>query len=182
MTKTFQSIKAFDRALAAVERDYRRRATLASLEAARLAEKIAVTEVRRDVGGDTRMSGWDRDLADLVVKPLRGSTAGAMLHPTRKSGGPWKVVEIGRNQGNALGRGGTAIFLGPSINRKTGQTARTKTGKVARRRFRRRQWNGYTSGFGTASRAVSKFEDAAAKSHDKNLRKVLVRRFDVKGF
>ena len=182
---TFSSFAAFGQELRAAERDLStsegRRVTR---EMAEEAEKIAVAEARKDLGGDAKFSGWDgRDLADLRIK--RGRKGGAndtshWLFPTRKSGGPWKVAEIGRNKGNATGRGGAEIFVGPSINRQTGETFRTKTGKVRMTRSRKSgRWNGYTAGKGTASRADSVMQSRLPKVAQAGVKKALRKRFDV---
>lgn len=66
--------------------------------------EVAKREARRDLGGDTRFSGWPGvDLADLQVRPLRTSPA-ALLSPTPMSAAGWTVAESGRNRGRRVGR------------------------------------------------------------------------------
>ena len=179
---TFSSFGAFARELDQLEHELRReeglRITRKQAEAAR---KIATAAARRDLGGNSRFSGWaGRDLADLRVKQLRGNKVGHILAPTRKSGGPWKVAEQGRNKGTATGRGGKAIFFGPGINRETGETARTKSGAVRKvRRFKAKRWNGYTAGKGTASDAISAMERVLPKVAEDGVTKVTRKHFDV---
>ena len=97
--------------------------------------------VRADAGGDLMLSGWPRATFDVDL----GIKAGAMgVRPTPRSGGPMRVLESGRNQGNARG------FSGPGINVKTGVTSRTKGGALRKVRARKgRRWNGYTRGKNT---------------------------------
>jgi hypothetical protein len=101
-----------------------------------------------DLGGDHRFSGWNVALG-VKASPHRGAP-GVTVHPDQRGAGPWRVAEQGRNQGNASG------FAGPGINRRTGETARTKSGGIRRQRARRgRRWNGRTQGKGTWSDAVA---------------------------
>ena len=181
---TWSDPAAFARELQTLSRTMNRDLQAATREMAERAERIAVAEASADLGGDSSFSGWTgRDLADLRIKQGRRQGVNDNSHwlfPTRKSGGPWKVAELGRNQGNATGRGGVAIFSGPSIDRMTGATFRTKTGKVRMTRSRRSgRWNGYTSGKGTASRAAGKFEAEADKIGDRRFRRALSKHFTV---
>lgn len=141
----------------------------------REARKIADAEAARDLGGDRAFSGWRRrgpiPLNTKLTENPRGSTT---LHPTKRSAGPWTVAEQGRHQG------GTTSFLGPGVNRETGETARTKSGRVRKvRAFKAKRWNGYTDGKGTAVRAVSQMEKKIPKVADREVRRVIQRRFDV---
>jgi hypothetical protein len=181
---TWPDAASFARELQTLSRTLNRDLQAATREMAEKAEKVARAEAASDLGGDTQFSGWSgRDLGDLVIK--RGRKEGVndtshWLFPTRKSGGPWKVAETGRNQGNATGRGGSAIFSGPSIDRKTGATFRTKTGKVRMTRTRRSgRWNGYTAGKGTASRAAGRFEAEADRIGERRFRTALSKHFTV---
>lgn len=179
---TWQSIEAYQREIDKLARTMNRELQQATREMAEKAERISVQEASRDLGGDSRFSGWSgRDLADLQIKRGRGAKSTAhWLFPTRKSGGPWKVAERGRNRGDVRGRGGVQIFIGPSIDRKTGETFRTKTGKVRMTRTRRSsRWSGYTSGKLTASRAADRFGKEADKIGEKRFRQALAKHFDV---
>lgn len=184
---SWDSIPAFiadvDRTLRDLQQKEAKRITR---QMAERAESIAVRTASGDLGGDPQFSGWiggDRSLDNLQIKPLR-SSVGHILAPTRKSGGPWKVAEIGRNRsvsqfGGATGRGGGALFQGPGVNRQTGATSYTKTGKVRVRRGPRRRWNGYTSGKSTASQAVAAMERELPKIADVEVRRVISKRFDT---
>lgn len=175
----FTSAAQFATVLQQLQRDLQRQTADATLDMARRAERHLEAAARSDLGGDTQFSGWPgRDLADMRIKQAR-SRDGHWLFPTRKSGGPWKVAEQGRNQGNATGRGGTAIFSGPGLNRQTGETSFTSTGRVRMRRFARRRWNGYTAGKGTASRTLPRIERDAEQIAERMMRTAITRRLDT---
>lgn len=132
----------------------------------------AYREAARDLGGDPKFSGW-RPWLELQVKPKNW---GAAIIPTRRSAGPWTVAEHGRNRGN----GGGGAFFGPGVNRRTGETSRTKSGRVRKvREFRQRRWNGITQGKSTATRATARFEDVAERVAEKEFKLVLRRHFSV---
>lgn len=176
---TFQSVAAFNAEINRLQRTIEQDTRAATKAMAEEGEKIAGSEARGDLGGDDQFSGWNgRYLEDLRVKRSYGGT-GHFLLPTRKSGGPWKVAEQGRNKGTATGRGGVAVFFGPGLNRKTGMTSRTKSGAVRKvRAFGESRWNGYTAGKGTATHAVARFEKAAQKIADKSMRTAIAKHFD----
>lgn len=121
----------------------------------RRAEAAANAVASRTLGADRKHTGKGRGWGvplDVKTKRLREGN-GIIVHPTRFSAGPWTEVEVGRNQGNAVG------FAGPGVNRKTGLTARTKAGGVRKvRAVRGRRWNGTTRGRGAASAVVSELE------------------------
>ena len=167
---TFNSVQAFEAELRALERTVERDQRAATRLMAETAAKIARGEAARDLGGDTRFSGWTPgpDLGDLKIR--RVGKTGAVVSPSRRSAGGWTVAQFGRNKGNAKG------FQGPGVNRKTGARSFTKTGKV--RRFRSRRWNGYTAGKGTADRTVDAAEKAADKIADRAMRTAVRKHFD----
>lgn len=181
---TFSSPEAWVRAAEAMERDLKREALAITRKMAEQGEKIAVEEASKDLGGNSSFSGWKggaRDLANLQIKPKRSpGSAAHFLFPTRKSGGPWKVAEQGRNIGEVR-RGGIALAQGPGVNKKTGLTSYTKTGKVRVTRSRKRGgWNGYTPAFRTASRAAARFSGRQVTDiAEDETRKVIGQRFDV---
>lgn len=177
---TWPDPAAFARELDTLARKMNRALENATEEMAEKARDVSEQEAARDLGGDTKFSGWEgRDLADMRVK--RGyKSGGHWLFPTRKSGGPWKVAQQGRNKGNATGRGGTAVFFGPGANRKTGLTSFTKAGNVRKvRAFQSKRWNGYTAGKGTADRAAGRFEREVKPIAEKRFRTALTKHFDV---
>ena len=115
------------------------------------AKELARQAASADLGGDPKFSGWAPTL-DVKYRSLRGKEQGVAVSPTKTSAGPWTVAERGRNQGE------TGQFLGPGINRKTGVTARSKSGGVRKvRAVQAKRWNGVTSGKGTGSDAVVLF-------------------------
>lgn len=115
------------------------------------AKQLARQAASVDLGGDPKFSGWAPTL-DTKYRSLKGSQVGVVISPTRVSAGPWTVAQRGRNQGE------TGAVLGPGVNRKTGLTARTKSGGVRKvRAVQAKRWNGATAGKGTASDAVVLF-------------------------
>jgi len=141
------------------------------VDMAKAAQKIATRAASADLGGDPKFSGWAPTL-DTQIKGIRN---GAILMPTRSSAGPWTVAEFGRNQGGSSG------FQGPGINRKSGQTSRTKSGGLRKvRSFKAKRWNGYTRGKSTASTAEAIMERELPKIAEKAALKVTRKHFDVK--
>jgi hypothetical protein len=113
----------------------------------RLVPKVAAA-VRGDIG-DESMSGWWRGSAIDVAGSITLESSGVGIVPRGKGAGPLRVLDQGRNQGNASG------FSGPGINSITGVTARTKSGAVRKTRARKgKRWNGTTQGKGTWGDAV----------------------------
>lgn len=110
--------------------------------------------VRADGLGDQSMSGWRRGAPIKVTGQARViSDSEIFVGPQGKGIGPMRVLESGRNQGNASG------FSGPGINTKTGTTARTKSGGLRKVRARKKKrWNGTTEGRDTWSDAVQLME------------------------
>lgn len=137
------------------------------------AEKVAMAEARRDLGGDAAFSGWRRGKPIPLDLQIKQVGQGALLMPTRSSAGPWTVAQRGRNNTNASG------FSGPGVNRKTGLTSRTKSGALRKvRTNKRKRWNGNTRGKNTAARAVGKFDPMAEKIADKAMRTATRKHFD----
>ena len=126
--------------------------------------KTGQQEAKRAVAadlGDQSMSGWRRGKPiNLETKASFSSQANTVtIHRTRESAGPWRVAEEGRNQGNASG------FSGPGINRRTGLTARTKSGAVRKvRAVKARRWNGTTRGKDTWSDARALMDKSVPKA------------------
>jgi hypothetical protein len=113
------------------------------------AQKIAEKAASGDLGGDPKFSGWAPTLDTKVEHVGEGRIR---IQPTGRSAGPWTVAEQGRNQGNAGG------FAGPGVNRRTGATSRTKSGRLRKVRQGSRRWNGRTQGKGTATEATAAME------------------------
>lgn len=109
--------------------------------------------------GDQSMSGWRR--ADPIE--IRGgskvlSDNEVRIGAQRGSGGPLRVLQSGRNMGQA------GAFAGPGVNRKTGATARTKAGQVRKvRAARAKRWNGYTKAKHTWDQAESRITGRAGE-------------------
>ena len=167
---TFSSFKDFaatvDQMNKAIERDRK----LWALEMAKRAQAIATAQASADLGGDPKFSGWKPPL-DTHIKP---TDTGAVLLPTRSGAGPWTVANQGRHNGNAGG------FSGPGINRRTGVTARTKSGGIRKvRSVKGKRWNGVTKGFRTADKAVALMEHELPVIAEKGVLRTQRRYFDV---
>ena len=106
-----------------------------------------------DLGGDNKFSGWARAPLDTEYK--HQGEGQIEVRPTSRARGPWRVAESGRNRLGASGG-----FQGPAINRRTGATMRTKTGKFRNSRARARRWNGITAPKHTWSDAEKLIEKA----------------------
>jgi hypothetical protein len=166
---TFRSFEAFGRELQQLERD------LATDEKARItkdmgerAQRIAHDAASADLGGDPKFSGWAPTL-DTQLFHRGGVTT---LAPTKTSAGPWTVAEIGRNKGNAGG------FAGPGVGR-SGTTSRTKSGAIRKvRTFKKKRWNGYTAGKGSASQAFAIMERELPKIAERGVARVIRKHFD----
>lgn len=173
MTRTFKTFGAFGNALEAAARDLnseqKRRITR---EMAERAQQIATAAASADLGGDPKFSGWAPRL-DTQIKTLRDGAS--LLIPTRSSAGPWTVAQRGRNQGNAGG------FQGPGVNRRSGLTARTRSGGLRRVRTAtaRSKWNGYTRGKNTAAEAVAQMEKELPKIAEAGVIKAIQKHVDV---
>lgn len=137
------------------------------------AQEIAGQQATHDLGGDKAFSGWNRGSPIPLATHLKaGRHDETVLLP--KFAGGWTVAELGRNQGNAGG------FAGPGINRRTGVTSRTKAGKVRKvRAARAKRWNGTTRGKATATHATDEMADKLPQIADREVLKVIRRRFDV---
>jgi len=115
--------------------------------------KADINEAVRADLGDMSMSGWRRGNPHEIAGrfDLVGDSSVAMT-PGKRGRGPMRVLEQGRNHGNASG------FSGPGIG-SDGTTARTKSGGVRKVRARRgRRWNGTTQGKGTWTDATKIME------------------------
>lgn len=139
-------------------------------EVGKRAVKIANEEAAKDLGSDRKFRNW-APTADTRAVELRPGVVS--IRPTPKGAGVWTVVTQGRHQGNASG------FSGPGINRKTGVTARTKSGAVRKVRARAsKRWNGTTKGHGTADRAVARMEPVVKEVVQAQVVKTIAKFFD----
>lgn len=165
----FKSVAEFKRTIEKMDREIQKKYPEMGVKMALKARPDAYRAAAADLGGDPKFSGW-KPWLKLEVKPKKW---GAALIPTRESAGPWTVAETGRNQGNASG------FAGPGVNRKTGLTARTKSGGLRKvRAVKAKRWNGYTDGKGTATAAANRIDAAANGVAEKELKAVIRRHFD----
>lgn len=135
-------------------------------------ERIGEGAASGDLGGDGAFSGWRRGAPIKLGLRHRSFDDGVLVHRDGPSAGPWRVAERGRNMGE------TGAFLGPGVNRKTGMTARTKSGAVRKvRATRGRRWNGTTRGKGTWSKASGAIAGAAPKRLTKLNRDAIAKAF-----
>lgn len=170
----WSSMADFGKDLAALEHELsgpeQRRITR---QMAREAQQIADKQAAHDLGGDKAFSGWNRGGPIPLDTRLKSGRGGETVLLPKFAGG-WTVAEFGRHQGNATG------FAGPGINRRTGITARTKSGAVRRvRAVRGRRWNGVTQGKGTATKATDEMARKLPKIADREVLQVTRKRFDV---
>lgn len=127
----------------------------------------------KPLGAKPGMSGWNRgrEIPLEAAYALHRDGLGVTMHRSGRSAGPYRVANDGRHTGNAAG------FAGPGINRKTGVTARTKSGAVRKvRATRGRRWNGVTRGRGTWDQAAAAMQaragDLLVKSTARDVLKV----------
>lgn len=146
--------------------DKRRIALAMAAQAKQIAERAAVGAV----GGDRQHSGWGVPL-DIKARAIGDS---AMISPTRQSAGPWTEVERGRHADGGVGR-----FQGPGVNMRTGNTSRTRTGRISIRRRSGVRWNGMTRARGTASDAVAEIERRTPQIAEREIKLLMRRHVDV---
>ena len=102
------------------------------------------------------------------ITGMSKSVGDGVLVSAGKASGPMRVLQSGRNQGNAGG------FAGPGINRKTGATSRTKSGGVRKvRSFAARRWNGTTAGKGTWADAAARITRDAPGELEREVAKAI---------
>ena len=149
-----QSFAQFERKIAAVQDELSGAAGKARLARVGKLAQGDVDEAVRGTLGDDSMSGWKRG-APIPIKGasrLVGDTE--VLVSAGKASGPMRVLQSGRNQGNAGGMAGPGVSADGTTRRNKNGTVRKATkrkgyeyGKVGRR------WNGTTAGKGTWSKA-----------------------------
>lgn len=135
---------------------------------------IGPLTAQADLGPDSAFSGW-RNAGIPLQLAYKVDGGMLLMHRSRRSAGPWRVAEEGRNQGNA----GGGMAFGPGILRSgsnAGTTAfrtrkngdfildregRRQVKKV--RAFKAKRWNGYTRGKGTWSKTETALESGARR-------------------
>lgn len=156
-----QDFAAFQRKLDGVVKELDGTAGRRRLE--RVAKKTEndITEAVTGDIGDTSMSGWRRGSPITITgRGVVQSNTEILMTPAKGAAGPMRVLQDGRNQGNAGG------FAGPGVGR-DGMTARTKSGAVRKVRARKaKRWNGTTAGKGTWADAVKLMESRVGKRVD----------------
>lgn len=148
------------------------------VEGRRRLERVAqrtkgdVAEAVKGDLGDLSMSGWRRgNPVDVQGRYDVQTDSSFTVTPAKRGRGPMRVLEQGRNQGNAFG------FAGPGVNAQTGATARNLDGSVRKVRARKgKRWNGRTAGKNTWSDATGLMQQrVAGRVHEevvKSLREV----------
>lgn len=145
-----QSFAEFERKIEAVQRD------IDKIAWAEVGKALApeIDKAVRGTLGDQSMSGWKRGAPIDVTGSFRATSDGVYLS-AGKTSGLMRVLERGRNQGNAGG------MAGPGVSA-DGTTRRNKDGSVRKVRARRaRRWNGTTDGKDTWSHANDAMVDRA---------------------
>lgn len=162
----------FDLKLQHIQQEWSGAAGRRRLERVAVKTKGDVAEAVKGDLGDLSMSGWHRGKpVDVQGRYDVESDSSFTVSPGKRGRGPMRVLEQGRNQGNASG------FSGPGMNVKTGVTSRTTSGGVRKVRARKgKRWNGRTAGKNTWSDATALMQHrVAARVHDevvKSLREV----------
>jgi hypothetical protein len=154
------------RKAAQLEREFSGEASKKRLERVARQTKTDVDEAVRDDLGDLSMSGWPR--GNIVGRYDVLSDHEFEINPVPRSRGPMRVLEQGRNQGNASG------FAGPGINTRTGLTARNKNGSLRKVRARKgKRWNGRTEGKGTWTDAAKLMSERVPDRVDSEVQKAI---------
>ena len=135
-----------------------------SLEVVGRETKGDIVEAVRGDLGDTSMSGWRRGKPTPIVGRYDiVSDHEIDMTPTPRSRGPMRVLEQGRNQGNAGGIAGPGIIQN---GENAGTTARNKNGSLRKVRARKaKRWNGRTQGKGTWGDATDRVVAVFPKEH-----------------
>ena len=130
--------------------------------------------LRADLGKLT-MSGWpdkgEPTARAIVLGGKRATefgtarTGGVMIIRDRRGAGMVRLMDRGRNLGNAkvqARQGWGEGFAGPGVNRTTGMTSRTKSGAARKVRAQAgKRWNGYTAAERTWADALKLMRAAA---------------------
>lgn len=124
----------------------------------KMAKEEATKAASADLGGDPKFSGWapTLDTAYDIIGPGR-----VLFKPKRRSAGPWRVAEDGRNQAEG------PRLVGPRL---------TQTGRVSKARQKR--WNGRTKGKGTATDALAAIDKKVPGVVDKQIGRAVRKFFD----
>lgn len=162
----------FDLKLQHIQQEWSGAAGRRRLERVAVKTKGDVAEAVKGDLGDLSMSGWRRgNPIDVQGRYDVQTDSSFTVTPAKRGRGPMRVLEQGRNQGNAFG------FAGPGVNAQTGATARNQDGSVRKVRARKgKRWNGRTAGKDTWSDATALMQQrVAGRVHDevvKSLREV----------
>ena len=159
-----QSLAQFERRIAMVSKEFDGTAGRERMRRVGKATQGDVDDAVRATLGDLSMSGWTRSRPANITGVSRVVGDGAVFISAGKASGQMRVLQDGRNQGNAGG------MAGPGVSA-DGTTRRTKSGRVAKARTRKaKRWNGRTEGKGTWDKAADLMADRvpgriAAETH-----------------
>lgn len=145
----------------------------AMMRLGRAAQQDHLKAARADLGGDNKFSGWARAPLNTELDQAKLNAGQVTVRPTGRARGPYRVAESGRGASGATGG-----FQGPSINRKTGTTFRTKKrGNVSMRQSgaRVKRWSGTTAGKNTWTDGVQIVARETPDRLRKEIRKTLVK-------
>lgn len=141
-------LAAFEQRLEALGKELDGTAKLARLKRVAADTKGDIDRVVRADIGDLSMSGWRRTKPIAVKGAFKVEGATVVMVPSAP--GPMRVLQQGRNQGNAGGMAGPGVFA------KGGGTVRKKNGQVKATRARKaKRWNGRTTGKDTWTDATA---------------------------
>jgi len=162
---SFTSLAAFERELGAMSKEVlaaKKRKILMPM--AERAQRIVAAQVAADLT-QSDFSGWRRGAPIKLETNIKPLPSNAMLvAPTKKTAGPFTVLDVGRNPGDA----GLGPVQGPML---------TRTGRISR--ARRKRFNGQTKGKGSSAKAVAAIDAAMPAVAEDGIRQVMVRHFDV---
>ena len=142
-----QSFAQFERKIAAVQDELSGAAGKARLARVGKLAQGDVDEAVHGTLGDDSMSGWKRGAPIPIKGASRLVGESEVFVSAGKASGPMRVLEKGRNQGNAGGMAGPGVSADGTTRRNKNGTVRKATKRKARR------WNGTTAGKGTWSKA-----------------------------
>lgn len=145
------------------------RALQARLTRVGVLSKADINEAVRGDLGDSSMSDWRRGNPTEIAGRFDVAGSTVTMLPSKSSGGHMRVLQDGRNQGNAPG------MAGPGVSA-DGTTRRTGSGGVRKVRARKgRRWNGTTQGKGTWTDATEIMKRKMPDRYERALRADIAR-------
>ena len=162
------SLQGFERKLVAVGKEFDGSAGLARLKRVAMDTKGDIDVAVKGDLGDSSMSGWRRGKEIEVMGAFKVEGSVVSMVPNNAGKGPMRVLQQGRNQGNAGG------FAGPGMNNRTGVTTRNADGSIKKQRGRKaKRWNGRTDGKDTWTDATAIMADKVPARYAKEVHKAI---------